>query len=269
MKKNLLRRLIRGERPVMKLTPRAEMIAAHLALGGRGVEYGPLHRRLLPKPDCNVLYVDYADREFLIKHYEKNPEVDVNLIPEIDIVTNGKSLDNFLEAGTLDYVLASHVMEHVPDLLGWLETNLSLLKVGGRIAVAFPDKRYCFDIKRRSTYLSDILCAYMEKRTRPTFQQICDHFWNVSKVTPTSAWDGSVNALNAEYIHSREQAIAIMRSKVNSDEYIDCHCWIFEDKEFISALNELKKYSSINFSVMSFTATRYNTLEFYVTIERN
>src|SRR6185312_15045331 len=123
-------------------------------------------------------------------------------------VTGGESIEGYIEKETLDYVLASHVMEHVPDFLGWLESNLKLLKVGGRIAVAFPDKRYCFDIKRRSTCISDILCAYLEKRKKPTFQQICDHFWNVCKVTPISAWDGTVNAFNAEYIHSREGAFA-------------------------------------------------------------
>lgn len=148
------------------MTPRAQMITQHLKLDGLGVEYGPLHQTLLPKPQHNVLYVDYADRDFL-----------------------------------------------VPDLLGWLESNLRLLKVGGRIAIAFPDKRYCFDIKRRPTILSDILCAYLEKRTRPTFQQICDHFWNVSRVTAVSAWDGTITASNAEYIHSRDRALSVIKSK--------------------------------------------------------
>jgi predicted SAM-dependent methyltransferase len=269
MNAKFLRSLVRKKKEMdMKLTPRAQMITAHLDLIGRGVEYGPLHRRLIPKPSYDVLYVDYADREFLVEHYKNNPNVDINLIPEIDIVTGGKSLSEFLAEKSIDYVVASHVMEHVPDLLGWLEANLKLLKVGGKIAVAFPDKRYCFDIKRRTTFASDILCAHLEKRTRPTFQQICDHFWNVSKVTPVSAWDGTVNAQNAEHVHSRKQAFDIMRAKVHSEEYTDCHCWIFEDHQFVKVMNEIRPYSSIGFEITSFHPTQFNTLEFYVIFER-
>lgn len=252
----------------MNLTPRAQLIAAHLNLGGVGVEYGPLHRCLLPKPECNVMYVDYADREFLANYYANNPNVDVSLIPEIDIVTKGESLEKFLPEKYLDYVLASHVMEHVPDFLGWLESNLLLLKVGGRIAIAFPDKRYCFDIKRRPTYLSDILCAYLEKRTRPTFLQVCDHFWNHSNVTAISAWDGTVNASNAEYTYSREGAFAIMKSKLNSKEYTDCHCWVFDDEQFMQTMEELKKYSKVKYEIIYYSKTQKNNLEFYATIER-
>jgi predicted SAM-dependent methyltransferase len=245
------------------------MITEHLKLDGLGVEYGPLHQTLLPKPQHNVLYVDYADRDFLVEHYKNNPNVDVNLIPDIDIVTKGEGLDNFLKEGTLDYVVASHVMEHVPDLLGWLESNLRLLKVGGRIAIAFPDKRYCFDIKRRPTFLSDILCAYLEKRTRPTFQQICDHFWNVSKVTAVSAWDGTITASNAEYIHSRERALSVIKSKLNSNEYTDCHCWVFEDKQFMDIMEEIRKYSNISYRIIDYSPTKVNQLEFYITMERS
>lgn len=252
----------------MALSLRAKRITAALYLHGKGLEYGPLHRTLIPKPTFDVVYADFADRDFLVAHYADNTNVDTTLIPDVDIVTRGRPVTEFVEAGTLDYVVASHVMEHVPDLLGWLESNLRILKPGGRLAVAFPDKRYCFDIKRRSSVVSDIMAAYLEKRTWPSFQQICDHFWNVCKVLPAECWQGTTTAGNAEYIHDRKHVMSLLRSKLDSPDYTDCHCWIFTDSEFLETLGNLRTFTDTKFDVVSFYPTQPGTLEFYITFER-
>lgn len=252
----------------MTLSLRSRKITAALHLHGKGLEYGPLHRTLLPKPAFDVVYADYADREHLVAHYAGNSNVDPNLIPEVDIVTRGSPITEFVAEQSLDYVVASHVMEHVPDLLGWLDSNLRILRPGGRLAVAFPDKRYCFDIKRRSSMVSDIMAAYLEKRTRPSFYQICDHFWNVCKVLPADCWLGTTTAGNAEYIHDRGHIVNLLKSKLDSPDYTDCHCWIFTDSEFLETLATLRIFADTKFDIVSFYPTQPGTLEFYVTFER-
>jgi predicted SAM-dependent methyltransferase len=250
------------------LSLRSRKITAALHLHGKGLEYGPLHRTLLPKPSFDVVYADYADRDHLVAHYAGNPNVDPELIPDIDIVTGGSPVTQFVAERSLDYVVASHVMEHVPDLLGWLDSNLRILKPGGRLALAVPDKRYCFDIRRQSSTVSEIMAAYLEKRTRPSFSQICDHFWNVCTVLPAECWQGKTTAENAEYIHSREDILQLLKSKLDSPEYTDCHCWIFTDSELLAILGALKPYAGTRFDVVSFYPTQPGTLEFYVTLER-
>ncbi|MEX3900116.1 methyltransferase domain-containing protein [Paraburkholderia sp. BR10954] len=47
-----------------------------------------------------------------------------------------------------DYVIASHVIEHVLDLVGWVHSLLAALKHAGRIVLAVPDRRYTFDYVR-------------------------------------------------------------------------------------------------------------------------
>lgn len=237
-------------------------------LAGKGIEYGPLHAVLLRKPYYDISYVDYADRAYLAEHYANNPNVDVSLIPEIDIVTGGKLISEFLPKESIDYIVASHVMEHVPDLLGWLEANLHVLKPGGRIAVAFPDKRYCFDLKRKSSTISDVMASYLEKRTRPSFHQICDHFWNVSKANPLDCWKKTTTPENAEYIHDRKHIVETLKKMATREDYIDCHCWIFADFQFLETMNELNSVNSIGLDVVSFYPTQQNTLEFYVTFEK-
>ncbi|RWB74614.1 MAG: class I SAM-dependent methyltransferase [Mesorhizobium sp.] len=252
----------------LALEPRAKRITSALNLAGKGIEYGPLHAALLHKPHYDVSYVDYANRASLVAHHGKNPSVDVNLIPDIDIVTGGKLISEFLPKESVDYVVASHVMEHVPDLLGWLESNLHVLRSGGRIAVAFPDKRYCFDLKRKSSTISDLMAAYLEGRTKPGFQQICDHFWNVSKANPIDCWKKATTKENAEYIHDRSTIIETLRMMGARDDYVDCHCWVFTDGHFLKTMNEIRSILNIGFEVISFYPTQPNTLEFYATFEK-
>jgi leader peptidase (prepilin peptidase)/N-methyltransferase len=67
-----------------------------------------------------VEYVDRASRDDLLAAYEGH-EVDARRIPQIDHVWGEQSLLECVGGGRdYDYVLASHVIEHVPDLFGWL-----------------------------------------------------------------------------------------------------------------------------------------------------
>ncbi|WP_256749446.1 class I SAM-dependent methyltransferase [Mesorhizobium sp. Mes31] len=250
------------------LEPRTKNITSALNLAGKGIEYGPLHAALLRKPHYDVSYVDHADRASLAQHYANDPNVDVSLIPEIDIVTGGKLISEFLPKESIDYIVASHVMEHVPDLLGWLEANLHVLKPGGRIAVAFPDKRYCFDLKRKSSMISDLVASYLEKRTMPSFRQICDHFWNVSKANPVDCWSKITTPENAEYMIDRKDILPILRDLKLREDYIDTHCWVFTDSEFIECIKLAGGVIDGSFEIISFQPTQPNTLEFYVTIGR-
>ncbi|MES0204182.1 class I SAM-dependent methyltransferase [Mesorhizobium sp. LNHC209A00] len=259
-------RLFRKSVPALE--PRTRNITSALNLVGKGVEYGPLHAALLRKPHYDVSYVDYADRTSLVQHYANDPNVDVSLIPEIDIVTGGKLISEFLPNESVDYIVASHVMEHVPDLLGWLEANLYVLKPGGRIAVAFPDKRYCFDLKRKSTMVSDLVAAYLEKRTMPSFQQICDHFWNISKANPVDCWNKTITAESSEYVMDRGSIFDVLIDLKNRGGYVDTHCWVFADFEFVQCMNSIRNIIKGSFDIVSYHPTQPNTLEFYVTLGR-
>ncbi|RWQ25281.1 MAG: class I SAM-dependent methyltransferase [Mesorhizobium sp.] len=250
------------------LEPRTKNITSALNLAGKGIEYGPLHAALLRKPHYDVSYVDYADRTSLAQHYANDPNVNVSLIPEIDIVTGGKLISEFLPKESIDYIVASHVMEHVPDLLGWLEANLYVLKPGGQMAVAFPDKRYCFDLKRKSSMISDLVAAYLEKRTKPSFQQICDHFWNISKANPVDCWSGNITSESAEYVMDRNGIVDVLKDLKSREGYVDTHCWVFSDSEFIGCMNSIGNIIKGSFEVASFHPTQPNTLEFYVTLRR-
>lgn len=255
----------------MSLRPsksRKVLICEDLDITGRGLEYGPLHKAILEKGLNDVIYVDFASKEVLMHAYASNPNVDTNLIPEIDIVTGGKLVSEFLPPKSVDYIIASHVAEHVPDLVGWLSANLTILRVGGRLSLAFPDKRYCFDIRRPASTVSDLIAAFLEKRTKPNATQICNHFYNVCHVNAADAWAGHVTAENAKYIHDRGKIFQILNELVSRQTYVDVHCWVFDPMNFLSALKEMQILLELPFRVVNFVETPKNWLEFFVTLER-
>ena len=98
--------------------------------------------------------------------YTDNSYVDISKIVLVDAIWGSQTL---LEAvgRRVDYVIASHVAEHVPDLVGWLREIREVLRPGGTLRLIVPDKRFTFDIDRRETDLADVLEAHAVKVRTP------------------------------------------------------------------------------------------------------
>lgn len=266
----ITRRVTQAEYRLSNVDLRTKRITAALKLDGEGIEYGPLHRPVLLKSACaGVRYIDVAAREFLVRKYQGDASVDTRLIPEIDIVTDGRPIVDFVEADSLDFVVASHVLEHVPDFIGWLRDNLLILRPGGRISIAFPDRRYCFDIAREKTTTSDLVAAHLEARTKPSFLQVCDHIMNVRRVDPVSVWAGETDSSNAPNVHPPFQALELLRAAQLRTDYIDVHCWKFSDVELYSVLYEIRQLFKLSFDLLTFFPVQRNTSEFYFTLEKS
>src|SRR5437868_3008097 len=74
----------------------------------------------------------------------------------------------------VDYVVASHVIEHVPDLIGWLAEVREALEPGGELRLAVPDRRYTLDYRRSVSRLADVVHAWFMRARRPLPHQILD-----------------------------------------------------------------------------------------------
>lgn len=119
---------------------RAHVIES-IKLSGTGLELGPLYSPILSKSETEVYYVDHASTRVLRKKYKNHP-FDVGKIVDVDYVLNGKTLKKTITGSRFDYVVASHVIEHIPDIIGWLNDISSVLKTGGVLSLVIPDKRY-------------------------------------------------------------------------------------------------------------------------------
>ena len=87
-----------------------------------------------------------------------------------------------------DWIIASHVIEHIPDLISYFQQCEALLKPDGILSLIIPDKRYCFDYFSPISTTGNLLDAYAEKRVRPSHGQVFDHFANASKRKGNIAW---------------------------------------------------------------------------------
>ncbi len=87
----------------------------------KGLELGPLNNPVVRKSDGDVRYLDHVDTEALRARYASHEGFDLDSIVPIDYVSWTGSIRSAVgDDGPFDYVIASHVIEHVPDLIRWL-----------------------------------------------------------------------------------------------------------------------------------------------------
>ena len=104
--------------------------------------------------------IDHASREELLSKYERH-EVAHDQIEEVDFVWRGESYVELTgRPGQYDWMIGSHLVEHMPDLIGFLADCDALLDDGGVLSLVIPDKRYIFDRFRPITGLARVIDAH-------------------------------------------------------------------------------------------------------------
>ncbi len=127
-------------------------------LRGEGLEVGALHRPLAVRRGVRVRYVDRHSVDQLRAHY---PELrDHDLVP-VDVIDDGETLATVPDA-SVDFVVANHFLEHTQDPIGTLGHHLRVLRRGGILFLAVPDKRRTFDADRPVTPLEHLVRDHAE-----------------------------------------------------------------------------------------------------------
>lgn len=122
-------------------------------LSGEGIEIGALHS---PFPAPAGTRVRYLDRLTTAQLREEYPELADEEFAEVEIVDDGERLTS-IAAGSQDFVIASHVLEHTQDPIGTLHRQLEVLRPGGVLLLALPDRRTGIDELREPTSLQHLL----------------------------------------------------------------------------------------------------------------
>ena len=224
---------------------------------GMEAEIGPLNIPLLSKDKFQVLYVDHLDTEGLGQKYPT-----VEGIAEIGRPMINHSLaDTLGQDRPLAYLCGSHVMEHVPNPIRWLNEAATALQVGGLLALSLPDRRFTFDLFRKESRTTDLVTAYLNDHQVPDVRAVYDNQmlattvnvpWLTNKTMMPDeifAGRGSVSPAKVEPDHMRLVRFA------QAGEYLDQHVWVFTSPHFLMIVAQLAADGLIPFRCHLFYPT--------------
>jgi predicted SAM-dependent methyltransferase len=231
---------------------------------GPGLEIGPSINPLAPKKDgYNVHIIDHASRERLLEKY-KNHNVNLENIEEVDFVWRGESYAELTgRENYYEWIIASHLIEHVPDLIGFLKDCDGVLKEDGVISLVIPDKRYCFDHFRPVTGLSKVIDSHLGKNKSHTPGTVVEQILSAVSKGGKIAWDrenfGTYNLGNK--LSAAQEAL-----QSSDAAYRDRHAWVFVPHSFRLIIHDLFCIGLIPFQEVDFSPTE--GCEFYMTLGR-
>ncbi|MCU1395086.1 MAG: hypothetical protein JWM34_3514 [Ilumatobacteraceae bacterium] len=231
---------------------------------GLGLEIGALTNPVVTPSMGEIRYLDHLDEAALRSTHQAHTAVDPDRLVPLDYAQNGQSIVDTIGPDTrFDYVVASHVIEHVPDPIRWLGDLHDVLVDRGTLLLAVPDKRRCFDLMRNATVAADLLDAYLAGATRPTRRQVFDY------LSSAMTWNGAITWLSdpplaeLQPMHTVEEAWARARRR-SQDVYDDVHCWTFTPSSFMTAMEVLQQLGLLPFTIER--CTRMIGNEFFVTL---
>ena len=209
-------------------------------LHGRGIEVGALHAPLRVPPGAIVEYVDRMTVEELRAHY---PELASERLVAVDIVDDGETLGSQPDASA-DFIVANHFIEHTEDPIGTLGNQMRVLRPGGILYMAVPDRRLTFDSEREPTPLEHLIEDHRDGPQRSR----AGHF---------EEWARHVERVPAEDVASRARAL--------EDEDYSIHFHVWTAGEFRAMLDHARQEAQIPFALEEIQGNEH---EFIVILRR-
>ena len=250
---------------------RDRFLALHDFSVGRGLEIGPLDSGLADPETDRVTYVDVLDTTGLREHYAHDPNVILELIPQIDYPLQRDGVmqtlaDAASPGAPYDWVIASHVIEHVPDVIGWLAQVAELTVDDGVLLLAVPDRRYTFDRHRPPTTTGQAIQAHDAGDTRPSIRAVYDYFTSAVTVDPGKLWAGAPPPGRSARMHD-EATVRSMMERCRAGEYVDCHVWTYTPQSLVDQVDELRALGLCEWYVEKVAPVPHG-IEFYALLRR-
>jgi len=127
---------------------------------GAGLEIGAGARPTVKLPYIEMKYLDIVSADELRGRAGADPTA----IPDIDYVVQGEDYRPYVDE-QFDFIIANHVLQLIIDPIAWLRMVSDLLKPGGQLFLALPDKKYSFDHYRDDTSIAHLIGDYLSPRT--------------------------------------------------------------------------------------------------------
>lgn len=233
---------------------RTTLLLAGATRATRIIEIGPSHAPIAPKrAGWNTRVLDHATQEELRAKYVGHP-VDLAAIEAVDYVWTGGAFDRAIPPAALggfDLLIASHVIEHLPDLAAFLRAAQTVMAPSGALSLAVPDKRYCFDYYKPWSTTGDVLAAHSPDGTsRHGKRTAWNHLAYSISMDGAIAW-GQHAVEKPAFFHvfaDAAHAMATWRDDPDAP-YQDFHAWQFTPASFELIILELGALGLIDWHV--------------------
>lgn len=225
-----------------------------------GIEIGPYYSPIAPKAyGWKTTVIDFRDGAALRAEARSHTVEAIRMrekhIEDVDIVWNGDPLDKVamaLNPDGYDYFLASHVIEHTPDLLSFFQQVARLLRKGGIVSMAIPDMRKCFDVFKPISSIREVLAAHREKRVVHTPETLFEARALSLNRNGVGAWVAGSKAplaFTGNFDHAWQ---AYQHDVANQGApYVDAHAWFFTPASFELLIFELGYMGLLDLSIDS------------------
>ncbi len=233
----------------------------HLNLKGKGLEFGAYDRPLFGVKELNVEFADYYSTEELQGFAKRDNANAQSIVPVSHVIRHSEFAKDF--PNDFDFVIGSHVIEHVPDTVRWLQNIEKILRPGGCAYFIVPDKRYTFDIIRPLTTLGRILENYIEARDVPSFSAAFDTVYLFRNVVSSKIWHGEFEALEPRF--DPKKAFEIARDYYERKD-ASVHTHVFTHSSFLRLVEELRAIGLINLEIHASYDVYEPYNEFYIVL---
>jgi len=188
-------------------------------------------------------------------------------VPDIDYhLEYHRPISECVKGNKYDFVVSSHVIEHIPNLIGHFEQVNDVLVPNGLYAFLVPDKDLCFDTLKSATSLGQLIEAHIERHTIPPISSMVNEFYYGVKRGDKGAWS----------IHDKEpfrpkypQYKKLIKNIVSNSEQIKNwhgHIWSFTPRTFQILYQELVNLDLVKLELEDVIATEH--MEFIVLLRK-
>ena len=197
-------------------------------LTGSGVEFGAASSPFPIAIGSTVRFADFYDHALKSSPYFSNEYYARAEYVTADLLTSMETMDG-LKDGSLDFIIACHVIEHLRNPLLAMETAWKKLKPGGKLVLLVPHRDLTFDKNRELTTLEHLILDYEHPNRNRDFLHFLE-FYEKAFVT-------------ADYAHKAA-------TEFNS-AFSDIHYHVWNEDSFLAMMNYfsqgVKPWSSIDY----------------------
>ncbi|MEW6167435.1 MAG: methyltransferase domain-containing protein [Pseudomonadota bacterium] len=246
---------------------KAAVLRQHIANPSTGLEISPnINPLVVSGGGVTVQYLDFCTTDQLRAQAAakgRNPAA----VPQIDYVYDPQQLISECVGGrTFDFVLSSHVVEHIPNLVGHFRDISRILNEGGIYGLIVPDMSLCFDAGKSPTTLGQLIEAFVDDWKYAPISAMIDEFRSAVWLGDKNAWsvdDGGV--FFPKYRNWRQLITNVLRNPTSSKNWHG-HVWRFTPETFAQLWAEIRSFGLIDLNIRSVIPTQH--MDFLCVMEK-